>query len=68
MARTMKETTSTTWKKLAEVETTDFSLENIHREMIGIFGEYEIEDVQSAINEGFIEICTDGFIVWYDGV
>ena len=65
---TMKETTSNTWTKLAEIETTDFSHENIFNLICETFGEeiFELGEIANAIKSRFIEICEDGFIVWAD--
>lgn len=66
--KTMRETTSTTWTKLAEIATNDFTVEGIYNAIVKTFGEelYEFESIEKAIAEGFIEICADGFIVWVD--
>lgn len=64
---TMKETTSITWTKIAEIETTDFSHENIKNLILKEFGEpIFFDDIEEAIQGGWIEICEDGFIVWAD--
>ena len=57
------------WKKLAEYETTDFSLENIQRMLREWDGDdFETAEIEEMIKEGWIEIFEDGFIWWYDGI
>jgi hypothetical protein len=65
----MKETTSTTWKKLAEIETKDFTSQGILEALTNDgLDDFTIDEVESMIKNGWIEICEDGIIVWYDGI
>ncbi|MCQ2270996.1 MAG: hypothetical protein MJZ52_07210 [Bacteroidales bacterium] len=60
----MQEITSSTWTKVAEIATTDSSIEAIAEAINKEFGEPMFEDIELAIKVGFIEICDDGIIVW----
>ena len=63
----MADITSRTWKKLAEIKTSEKTLMGIYKAICREFGEdfYEdVLDVADAINEGYIQICDDGIIVW----
>ena len=60
----MNECTSRTWKKMAEIPTTDFSKEGITRAINKEFGEPMFEDILEAIAEGYIQVCEDGIIIW----
>ena len=59
----MNECTSRTWKKMAEIETNDFSVEGITRAINEEFGEPFVEDILEAIADGYIQVCDDGIIV-----
>ena len=64
----MNEVKSVTWTKLAEIPTDDFSIDGIARARIEEFDEQFVEDVfddiETAIKEGYIQICDDGIILW----
>ena len=63
----MKEVTSVTWSKMAEIPTDDFTIAGIGRAINKEFGEMLFEDifaVMNAISDGYIQICDDGIIVW----
>ena len=64
----MADITSRTWTKLAEISTTDLSIEGISRaiseEFSEKFGEPMLEDILEAIADGYIQVCEDGIIVW----
>ena len=62
----MNEVKSITWTKMAEIPTTDFSVEGIARAINDEFGEMFIafEDILEAIADGTIQVCEDGIIVW----
>lgn len=60
----MHEVESITWKKMAEIKETDLSVEGIEKAIIREFGEPLFDDVEKTINDGYIEICEDGFIIW----
>ena len=63
----MNEVKSATWTKLAEIKTSEKTLMGIFKTIRREFGEdfYEdVLDVADAINEGYIQICEDGVIVW----
>ena len=60
----MNECTSRTWTKVAEIPTDDLSVDGITRAIYKEFGEPFIEDIVTAIAEGYIQVCEDGIIVW----
>ena len=63
----MDEAKSRTWTKLAEIKTSEKTLMGIFKTIRREFGEdfYEdVLDVADAINEGYIQICEDGIIIW----
>ena len=63
----MNEVKSVTWTKLAEIKTSEKTLMGIFKTIRREFGEdfYEdVLDVADAINEGYIQICEDGIIIW----
>ena len=63
----MNEAKSRTWTKLAEIKTSEKTLMGIYKAICREFGEDFYEDaldVVDAINEGYIQICEDGIIVW----
>ena len=53
---------------LAEISTTDFSHENMHKLLCEKFGELfiKVDEIEDAIKKGFIEIGEDGFIFYGD--
>lgn len=63
----MNEVKSRTWAKVAEIKTNATTLKGIykaiHEEFDADFCE-DVLDVAIAINEGYIQICDDGIIVW----
>ena len=64
----MNEVKSSTWTKIAEISTDDFSIDGIARARIEEFDEQFVEDVfddiENAIADGYIQICDDGIILW----
>ena len=63
----MADITSRTWTKVAEIPTDDFSIAGIGRainEEFGVDFYEDVLDVADAINEGYIQICEDGIIIW----
>ena len=60
----MADITSRTWTKLAEISTTDLSIEGITEAINKEFGEMFFEDILEAIADGAIQVCEDGLIVW----
>ena len=63
----MADIKSRTWSKLAEIKTTEKTLMGIYKAIRKEFDAdlYEdVLDVADAINEGYIQICEDGIIVW----
>ena len=60
----MNEVKSSTWTKIAEISTDDFSIDGIAMAINEEFGEPFFEDIVFAIAEGYIQICEDGIIVW----
>ena len=63
----MDEAKSRTWTKLAEIKTTEKTLMGIYKAIRDEFDAnlYEdVLDVADAINEGYIQICEDGIIIW----
>lgn len=64
----MEEITSRTWRKIAEVKTKAKTPKGIYKVLCREFGVDFYEDalaVEASINDGYIEICDDGFILWY---
>ena len=63
----MNEAKSRTWTKMAEIKTTEKTLMGIFKAIRKEFDAdlYEdVLDVAEAINEGYIQICEDGIIIW----
>ena len=63
----MKEVTSVTWSKMAEIKTKAKTPFGIYRVLCEEFGNDFCEDVSEvldAISDGYIQICDDGIIVW----
>lgn len=60
----MQEITSSTWTKVAEIATTDSSIEAIAEAINKEFGEPMFDNIELAIKHGYIEICDDGIIIW----
>ena len=60
----MNEVKSVTWTKLAEIPTDDFTNEEIARAINKEFGEQMFDDILEAIEDGYIQICDDGIIIW----
>lgn len=64
----MSEVKSNTWTKLAEVKTKAKTPKGIYKVICKEFGVDFYENafaVAEAIADGYIEICDDGFILWY---
>lgn len=63
----MKDVKSITWAKMAEVKTKAKTLEGIYK---ALRKEFDVDfyenafEVALAIEDGYIEICDDGVIVW----
>lgn len=60
----MNEVKSRTWSKMAEIPTDDFSIEGIARAINEEFGEPMFDNIETAIKEGYIQVCEDGIIIW----
>lgn len=61
----MNEAKSRTWTKLAEIKTNAKTPVDVYKVICKEFDFYEdVLDVADAINEGYIQICDDGIIVW----
>ena len=63
----MNEVKSVTWTKLAEIKTSAKTLMDIYKAIRNEFDAdlYEdVLDVADAINEGYIQVCEDGIILW----
>ena len=64
----MNEVKSVTWSKMAEIPTDDFSINGIakaiNEEFCGQLVEDVFDDIETAIKEGYIQICDDGIILW----
>ena len=63
----MNEVESRTWTKVAEIKTNAKTLKGIYKAIreefdAGLFE--DVLDVADAINEGYIQICEDGIIIW----
>ena len=64
----MNEVKSATWSKLAEIEMSEKTLKGIYKAVRKEFGDETYKDilaVADAIDEGFIQICEDGIIIWW---
>ena len=64
----MNEVKSVTWTKMAEIKTNAKTPKGIYNVLCKEFGVDFYENalaVDEAIKEGYIEICEDGFILWY---
>ena len=63
----MDEAKSRTWTKMAEIKTSAKTLMDIYKAICKEFDAdlyKDVLDVADAINEGYIQICEDGIIVW----
>ena len=63
----MNEVKSVTWTKMAEIKTNAKTLMGIYKAIREEFDADlydDVLDVVDAINEGNIQICDDGIIVW----
>ena len=63
----MKEVTSVTWSKMAEIKTNARTPKGIYRVICKEFDVDFCEDVSAvidAISDGYIQVCEDGIIVW----
>ena len=63
----MNEVNSVTWSKLAEIKTNEKTPKGIYEAICKEFGVDFYEDVFAvvdAIEDGNIQICEDGIIVW----
>lgn len=69
MLNTMRETTSTTWKKWAEIKTRARTPKGIYRAIAREVDPvpFEPDEIEQCIRDGWITICSDGIIIWYDG-
>ena len=63
----MNEVKSRTWTKMAEIKTdakTPMDIYKVLCEEFGVDFYEDVLDVADAINEGYIQICEDGIIIW----
>ena len=63
----MNEVKPATWTKLAEIKTSEKTLMGIFKAICKEFDAdlyKDVLDVAEAINEGYIQICDDGIIIW----
>lgn len=63
----MNEVYSVTWTKLAEVKTKAKTPKGIYKVLCREFGVDFYENasaVADAIDDGYIEVCDDGIIIW----
>ena len=63
----MADITSRTWTKMAEIKTSEKTLMGIFKAIRNEFDAdlyKDVLDVADAINEGYIQICDDGIIIW----
>jgi len=63
----MNEVKSATWSKLAEIKTSEKTLMGIFKAIRNEFDAdlyKDVLDVADAINEGYIQVCDDGIILW----
>ena len=63
----MNESKSRTWTKLAEIKTNAKTPMDVYEVICNEFDAdvyKDVLDVADAINEGYIQICDDGIIVW----
>ena len=64
----MAETTGGSYKKLAEIKTGARIVKGIYDAVCRAFGEefFSLEEIEYAMKKGFIDVCTDGVIIWAD--
>ncbi|MBQ7781778.1 MAG: hypothetical protein IJ405_07140 [Lachnospiraceae bacterium] len=64
----MAETTGGSYKKLAEIKTKASTVKGIYNAICQAFGEefFSLEEIEHAMKNGFIDVCTDGVIIWAD--
>ena len=63
----MNEVKSRTWTKMAEIKTSEKTLMGIFKVIRKEFDADLYKDVLAvadAINEGYIQICEDGIVIW----
>ena len=63
----MNEVKSVTWTKMAEIKTKAKTPTDIYNVLCKEFGVDFYDDVfavDDAIDEGYIQICDDGIIIW----
>ena len=63
----MKEVTSVTWSKMAEIKTRAKTAKGIYKVLCKEFGVDFYENalaVEDAIRDGYIQVCDDGIIIW----
>lgn len=66
--QSMAETTSSNYTKLAEIKTKARTAKGIYNAICQAFGEefFSLEEIEHAMKNGFIDVCTDGVIIWAD--
>ena len=67
--KTMSEITSSTWTKMLEVPTRARTLEDMIaalRKATDMYEDMSNEEMEELINSDWVEICSDGIIVWMD--
>ena len=66
--QSMAETTGGSYKKLAEIKTGEKTVKGIYDAICRAFGEefFSLEEIEHAMENGFIDVCTDGVIIWAD--
>lgn len=67
--RTMKQTTSTTWKKMMEIPTkakTVKGIINAIKQCTDFFNDMTQEEIENYVKSEWVEICSNGVIIWED--
>lgn len=63
----MKQVTSQTWEKIAEIKTMAKTVAGIMRAIrCKTDFNFDKSDVEYGLETGFIEVCDDGVILWQD--
>ena len=66
--KTMRKTNSQTWTKLVEIKTKARTIKGICNAINKFYGEefYEPDQIEKCIKDGWIEVCSDGVVLFAD--
>lgn len=67
--QTMKQTTSTTWKKMMEIPTKAKTVNGIVKAIkrhTDFFNDMTQEEMENYVKSEWVEICSNGVIIWED--